>query len=492
MDETRNRLLLFAPACALLVAEPVRWLATTWLDPSYDNDGWVAALLAAVLLVRSVRSGPALGGTGRAVPMLLASALARLAGHLLAVNTVGALALVVDVWALGLALRVRSRPWSLPPGVVATLFAFALPLENVLQRLAGYPLQLASSALAGRVVGLFVPGLLRTGTLLTAGGVQLSVDLPCSGARGLVLLGGLAALVAARRRLTGRSGPALLLAVPLGALVANTLRIVLLFVASRAGLDPFAEPLHSTLGLVALVAGSAPLLGLAGRLADLAPRALAALPVPAPPRSVALLLSAAAVVVLVAAPRPLDVGSAVQGPALPSFLAGAPGVAAPMSERESLYFTTFGGAAQKRIYSGVDGVPHTVVVVRTGAPLRHLHGPDRCLVGAGHRVQELGVRRGAVPAALYRSVGPDGRAWLVEASFVSDRGETAASVAEVAWRWLASPRTAWTLVERVSPWDACATDDGPCRALDQALFRALDLVPDGSMTVADHHAPEEP
>ena len=89
--------------------------------------------------------------------------------------------------------------------------------------------------------------------------------------------------------------------------------------------------------------------------------------------------------------------------------------------------------------------------------------------------EALGVVPGVIPAVVYRSVAPDGTTWRVVASFVSDDGRTATSVSEVVWRWLEAPDTAWSLVERISPWSACELAPERCRAFDRALFTSLDL-----------------
>ena len=89
----------------------------------------------------------------------------------------------------------------------------------------------------------------------------------------------------------------------------------------------------------------------------------------------------------------------------------------------------------------------------------------------------MGVVPGAIPTVLYRSVAPDGTAWRVEASFLSDRGERASSVSEVVWGWHRAPGAAWSLVERISPWSACEIAPERCRSFDRALFASLDLSP---------------
>lgn len=271
MKPTLPTLLLF-PGLVALAAEPALWLVRTWLDPSYDNPGALAALLVVLLAARSVASGPAPAPDQRqALLLLLASGCARLAGRLLAIHHLGALALVIDAWALGLVLGLRHRPWPVEPLALAGLFGLALPAEQLLQRLAGQPLRLGSALAAEALLRPFLPDLRREGTQLLRAGLELGVDLPCSGAQGLVLLSGLALLLLCVRRLPWATAGALALG---GAVLANTTRIAAL-VAFPAWVQ---EPAHTALGLAALELGALPLV-LAARAAP--PRR----PAPAPESS---------------------------------------------------------------------------------------------------------------------------------------------------------------------------------------------------------------
>jgi hypothetical protein len=74
-----------------------------------------------------------------ALTLILVSATVRLAGQVLAINTVGALCLVLDVYALGLLLRLARRARPISPAWLAVVFAFSLPLERIVQRTIGGP-----------------------------------------------------------------------------------------------------------------------------------------------------------------------------------------------------------------------------------------------------------------------------------------------------------------------------------------------------------------
>lgn len=502
-DRSRLSTALMIPGLVALVAEPAIWLVHSWSDPSYQSDGgWVAALVAAMLL-RSLWSGLALPdprATRWAWRLLLATAAVRLAGRLLAVKTIGALALVLDVGALALLLGVGRRPWAVGPFALAALGCLALPVEHLTQRLLGHPLQLLAARSAELVLKPCFPALERQGTLLLHPDVSLAIDLPCSGARGIVLLAGIALALLCRRSVRAARLCAGLLAVFAGALLANVLRIVSLFLGTIAGFDVVAEPWHSAIGSASLVVGSLPLLFVAAGAEPRKPRRALALGWSRPsslgwstrrpslPGWIpALVVSAVGLGIAFAPESPLDRTAAGLGQSLPENVGAFSGVVAPLLEQERRYYARYGGGVQKRVYRDGSGASHTALLVHTRAPLRHLHGPDRCLLGAGHEVTRIGVRPGRIPTVVYRSDGPDGSSWRVQASFVSDRGAAASGVSEAVWRWLEKPEVAWNLIERISPWELCEAEPLRCERLDAALFRALDLSTDSTTREGKKH-----
>ena len=472
--------LLLIPGVLVLLYEPARWLLQTWTNPAYDSIGGWVALGVAALLTRSVLSGPAPAdarGQRRAWALLIGCALTRLLGRLLALPILGAFALAFDVAALAILLRVERRPWPLSPWALAGMFALSLPVQFVVQRLVGFPLRHGATLVAQGVLSAIYPGIVREGTLITGPAAALSVDLPCSGARGLTLLLVLGTVLAARRScgLQGAlAGQAMAIA---GALAGNALRIVGIYVAFSVGLDPSVEPLHSTIGLVLLAPSALPLLILARRWEPRRPLQTEALP-PRDFRSVAtaLAFSAAALATALAPHRPVDVAEFVGTARLPRVLGERIGEPVPLSQQEQTFFARFGGEAEKMLYREPDGVTHTVLRVRTSAPLRHLHDPDVCLRAAGHTLHRLGVRSSPVPSILWKTRDPDGHAWRIEASFVSDDRIWASAASEAAWRWLFRPSQAWTLVERGSSWAVCETQPARCAAFERDLLSSLDLL----------------
>ncbi|MBW2700577.1 MAG: exosortase T [Deltaproteobacteria bacterium] len=476
--------LLAAPGFLFLALDPVLWLIDTWFDPTWDSQGfWVALAVFAMVLV-ALKSGPAEVSEKErrlALGLLVLTALLRLAGRLLAIRGIGALALVADLAAIGLLLGLGRRPWALNPWALAGLFAFSLPVELWLQRILGYPLRLLSAEISYGLLSPFVPELKLQGTLLLTGSTGLAVDLPCSGAQGLMMLSALTLGLLCRRK---ASFSRLLLLVPLlttGALLSNSLRILFLFLGQRLDWAIFTEPLHSALGLLALSAGALfvllPLSRFAPRkpkkdLCSSRPRATRHLLLR---RSLAALgFTAVAALVASAPAHPIDTSGKVAKFEIPRVLAAWRGQDMPLSPIETHYFAHYGGQATKRLYrDSFSGGSMTLILVRTTSPLRHLHGPERCLAGAGHKVQRLGVLPESPPAVSWRSVDPEGRAWNVRASFLGPQGESAASLGEVVWRWMGGLRGSWTLAERISPEKFCQARPDRCRAFDAALFAAL-------------------
>jgi exosortase/archaeosortase family protein len=409
-------------------------------------------------------------------------------GRLLAVNTIGALALVVDVAAVAMLLGVSRRPFALHPAVLSGFFALSLPFEHLAKRLLGHPLQLAAATASEAVLAPFFAGLEREGVLLLHPALELAIDLPCSGARGVVLFTSIALGLWTFHRLDAFGVAKLAVAVVGGALLANTARIVALFIGGYHGLPVIEEPWHSAIGTGALAFSALPMVGVFWSAPRRRPAAYSASSVPVSAKlrkestspstlrwPAALAVSAIGLAIASVPHSPLDVAPADRELRLPTSLGAYYGSEVSLAPNEVRYFSQWGGAAEKRRYHDGTGVRHTALLVRTRSPLRHLHGPDLCLIGAGHKVTRIGVIPGAVPSILYKSVAPDGTAWRVEASFTSDGGERASSVSEVVWLWLAQPETTWNLVERISPWEACEQAPRRCARFDRALFTSLDL-----------------
>ncbi|MEZ6023716.1 MAG: exosortase T [Hyphomonadaceae bacterium] len=229
----------FAAALIVLAAAPVVWLIETWTDPAFDSNGFAYFAVVAALAAWSA-SSPRTDAAPRddrlAFALLAATALVRLAGQLLAINTIGALALVIDVYALARLAGLERRKRAASPLWLATAFAFALPLERIVQRSIGYVLQEVSASGACGALSLLFGDVRCAGVRITVEGADVLVDLPCSGARALIVFGFAFAITAALTRPSLRAGLIGAVIALAAAVVGNVLRITLL--ASGVAIGP--------------------------------------------------------------------------------------------------------------------------------------------------------------------------------------------------------------------------------------------------------------
>ncbi len=473
MEQKRDTLLWIGltVASVLLIIEPARWLITSWRDPSYQSYGAVYCVVLLGLVGLSLKSSPPHGVpvAGRVFAVFLGAAVIRLCGQLLAINILSALALALDVFAVATVLRLDRRKFALSPSWMAVFFLFALPLGPILQRVAGFPLQMISADLACQMLQPFFRDLLCEGVRLRVNDVDVLVDLPCSGASGLLLMVSLWAFLNVLYR------PSLLPAIVGGvgvsclSILGNAVRISLLASGLAHGIDTMAPVLHAMIGLAALLVSALPVL-LLYRPSAKAPRLTPktefriprALNIP-----FAVLALATALAIVNAPKKPVDLSAPVTAARLPAQLLGAPVQTIALSATEQHYFTTYGGTAQKMQYG-----PMGLNIVRTSSPLRHLHSPETCLLGMGYSVRFLGTRFDPLPSSVYEATGPDGRVWTVTVSFVSDDGYQTASVGEAVWSWLNGSSRSWQSVQRITPKTLPEQDR---ISFEQAALTALDL-----------------
>lgn len=482
---------LFLLGAALLALHPLMWLVGTWREPAYNSQGiWVALAVLALgaWSYTSEQLPDSEASQRRAYALLALSALVRMAGQVLRINVLGALTLSLDVYALASLAGLHQRKRAVQPFWLALLFAFSLPLERVVQRIIGYGLQQISATGACGMLNL-VTTVQCMGQRILIAGQDVLVDLPCSGTRSLTLVLMLyVALAALKRPSLMRALNGLLIAIA-GALAANMLRITLLALglAYAPSLQLMQAPAHELLGLLTLSLASVPVLLWAKtlpklRARDITPALLSACQLndsAARTRRRAWRSALAFLALCIAAvslpARPLDVARAVAPPQLPPAIDGHHALPQPLSKLEQDYFTRYGGGAARASYG-----PFALLLVSTAAPLRHLHAPDECLRGSGHAVRYMGLSHGRLPTAIYRSTDPQGQNWRVRVSYISSRGQSAASIAQAVWLWLQDPAATWTLIQRIAPWDLPADET---ERWDASVLRALDLAVSESPTI---------
>lgn len=495
--------------CAGLVLayEPLFWLIGSWSLPGYDGTGallfvLVLALFGYSLSSRRLESKQALNARPAfGICLLLLSAGVRACAQVADINMLGALVLAVDVYAIALLLGTHDRQRRVAPFWLAILFCFCLPLEPWLQRLFGAQLQWLSSQGACAVLSLAVEPVVCDGVRIWVAGVSVLVDLACSGSQLLVQASMfLALLFACLNPNPSRVVGAVLVGVFLVWLL-NVLRITLLALGLAYppwGLDVMAPTPHTLIGLVCLALLVVSLLCWVRRwpkfesqpgsraMTVTAPKAMRLIPVWAGSSWVSALAASAfvllAMFIVRLDPQPLDRTARLPTPYLPMVVSGFPRRDAPLSKSEQTYYETYGGVGVKATYGGFG-----LLVVRTGAPIRHLHAPDVCLTGMGFLVDSMGTDLLPVPTAVYRATRRStGEIWQVRVNYVADDGVVVASLSEVAWRWLKSPDSRWTMVQRLVPWSSSASALSPgqlgarripyeAQAWDTAVLRAFNL-----------------
>lgn len=495
-----HHILLWVSA-AILAYEPVLWLFYTWFDPSYDSKGFIVFALFLTLLIWSITS-PRITccPNNKKVPFILLgiSATIRLIGQIAAINIIGALTLVIDIYALAriLGLPYRKRPLS--PFWLATCFAFSLPLERLLQRSLGYLLQEISAESACHILGSLYDNVFCFGVRILINNKDVMVDLPCSGARSLLLLllfYSISASIAHFSLKTSIIGAIIAL---LSALLANIIRICILAIGLAYPIHEINVMngfYHDLIGLFTLSLGTYPIIIWAkyfyqsqkqehtvlDRAKWIVPKSIKndgwwltkEKEKYSPIKKISVFLGTIfcliSAVTIVNLPRKaLDVARPDLPLSLPYVLNNTIGIPIPLSEPEKQYFIQYGGSAKKAQYN-----EHTLMIIRTSAPLRHLHAPDECLRGLGMDVEYKGADFSSIPSAIYKAKDKQGNSYRIAVSFIPEnQSHITNNVSEAVWRWIQNPKQSWTAMQRISHWD---TETEKNHDFDQALIAALDI-----------------
>ena len=475
---------IFGIAAVVLAIDPILWLVRTWGDSSYDSSGFIVFCICVGLFLWSVTSDRTAHTVNLRLPFVLlsVSALTRMVGQVLAVNVIGAITLVLDVYAIGHLAAVGCRKRPISPGLLAICFAFSLPLERIIQRTMGYGLQSISADGACLVLGSIFDNVRCNGVRILIDHQDVLVDLPCSGARALllILLFYAACMTVCRPGITkGILGLGITL---LSGILVNVLRIIVIATGIAyprffGDIDVMAAPWHDLLGLTFLAIGCLPVIYWASLVykrqhspekSNKRREGLEDKPLPRLNplwQACGFLILAATIISL---PRkPIDIAKPNIKVDLPSWIHGNIATPVPLLPKEKAYFTQYGGAAAKAVYG-----EHGLLIVKTSAPLRHLHSPDECLRGLGFDVQYKGVNHKTLPTAIYKATAPDGASYRVAVSFISSQGHTVSNVSEAVWHWMQQPGGIWYALQRSSPWNL---EDVENNHWDHAVMAAMDI-----------------
>ncbi len=448
----------FILASSILAYHPLIWLIKSWFDISYQSTGAFYVIGIAVLIAWSA-SSPVLKTTYHhhqsAVLLLLLSALIRLASQVLAINFIGGIALALDVFAILTLLQMPNRKRSVSAFWLSVLFLFTLPVERILQRILGYPLQEFSAAGACNLLGLMFDDLTCEGVRIQVANQDVLVDLPCSGTVGLML--SMAFMVALNALYRPRLSVAALwfIIAAILSVLGNALRISLLAAGlvhqEALGIDVMAQPTHDLLGYLTIGLSFLPIL-IFYNPKPVATHSWFKLPKIQLPQylksGLGIIFVVFAITIITLPRHAIDVSKKLEPINLPISLNGEFGITQPLAEIEKSYFEQYGGQAQKVKYG-----PYALTMVHTTSPLRHLHSPDDCLRGLGYQVEFLGTRFSPIPTALYKATGQDGQVWRVSITYASDTGHTTSSIAEAIWLWFKNPKTKWSSIQRITPWE---------------------------------------
>ncbi|XOV84520.1 MAG: exosortase T [bacterium] len=454
---------IFAGAL-VLAFKPLSWLLGTWQNAGYEGVGWIAFALVLALGSWSAMSPLAKQGAniGQTYGLLLVTAVIRLIAQLLDINVIGAFLLAVDVYALANILQLPARRRPVSAFWLAGLFCFSLPVEPIVQRLLGYPLQQISADLACTMLLPFFDELTCSGVRIGISGRDVMVDLPCSGAQLLSTALLVTALVNCLVRPAWRWGLGSVLVSLCAALIFNAVRVALLAAGiaqeDLLGFSVMAPLPHTLLGVFVVVLTSGIIVAFSRCCGEAQLSSARVFPLTALlQRNPALFATAflfSALSIGAIQPQPVDKSPSLPPPEMPRVAAGFLRKDAPLTALEQTYFTRYGGSAARASYG-----PFGLLLVTTASPLRHLHDPTICLRAMNYDVQLLGVDH-VQGATVYRAVSsapgvqnarPARQSYLVNVTYRSAAGQQALSIAEVIWQWAGNPADVWTMVQRIVP-----------------------------------------
>jgi exosortase/archaeosortase family protein len=354
----------------------------------------------------------------------------------------------------------------------------------MLQRVIGYGLQQVSAFLACGMLWPLFDTLVCSGLRLQVNGTDVLVDLPCSGAELISITALIFALINTLHRPTTTAAAIGTIACIGFALLGNGVRIALLAAGiANAQALPFhvMDPLpHTLIGLVMVALTCLALLGFTHAFSSRQPSRTSIDP---PTRAgspryawIRFVFSigfvAFALVVGAIQPQPVDASSRTSSPEIPLVAADFLAEAEALTKQEQDYFTRYGGNAARASFG-----PFGLLVVSTASPLRHLHDPTICLTGMGYAVRLLGTdheTNSTVYVAERFPAGEPPERYTVRVSYRSSQGDVATSIAEVVWRWLHTPTTRWTMVQRIVP-DHPAINLEAASRFESAMRRAFNL-----------------
>lgn len=475
----------------ILAIHPVMWLIRSWMNPEYNSQGGWIFLCALSFFLWSV-SSPIVQTkkTSKQFSFILLcfTALIRFIGQILSINTIGTIALSIDIYAIALLLRLDQRKRAFSPLWLSFLFLLSLPLERIIQRVSGYMLQLVSANISQHILGLLYTSVEQSGAYLFINGNEILVDLPCSGARGLIFTLFLYGIVMGFLRPSFLYGVLGFAVVLFSSLLSNTTRISLLSIgyinpSIFFGFDVATSPLHDMIGLLSLAIGMSILFLWCYIMPVTCYPSCFTNNIIIPPylfnQQRVRYTSAAFLILCVgiinAPEKPVDISSQHMNINAPYHIQGYVGIPQPITAQEKHYYNKYGGSATKTSYGD-----NSLMILQTTAPLRHLHEPNICLQASGFNVKYAGRRTYAIPSSVYYIKSKTNEEWRIAASYISNQGHVVTNISEVVWYWMQNPGSTWSALHRISPLDE---PEETFIQWDIELMTALDITTQNQKTV---------
>jgi exosortase/archaeosortase family protein len=333
------------------------------------------------------------------------------------------------------------------------LLVLSLPLIATLDFYAGYPMRWVAAQLAHGLLAVAGVPVERSGVVLLDGGRIVGIDPPCAGIRMLWTACFVAAVLAARMRL---SWPRTLTLAGLAVacvVMGNGLRAAIVFLP-ESGQVTWPDWAHPGVGLL-IHAGVLAMVSAAGnRFSRVASNQMGQRFVRAGFAAV-IVLGFATIVVSKAAGRSHNAG--VRLDPWPSTMGGVPLVALPLSEAEQSFARAFPGDVARFACGASE-----VILRRTTQPTRMMHPAAHCLRAAGFKTQAEPLfldNDGKVWGQLRAT--RDGRTFRVLERY-ANVSETKTATDASAWFWQAlahSDEGPWTGITRIEFLPDCTDSE---------------------------------
>ncbi|MGB6220813.1 exosortase/archaeosortase family protein [Haloferula sp.] len=335
-------------------------------------------------------------------------------------------------------------------GIIA-LLVLSLPLVASLDFYAGYPLRLVAAEMTKILLNLAGIPVEKAGVMLIDGDRLVGIDPPCAGIRMLWTSCFVAAVLAARMRLSCLRTLALLAIALACVVMGNGLRAALVFLP-ESGRVEWPEWAHPAAGLLVHTCVLGAVFAFTNRFGRISKRwdgvrSLRGL------RRLAVVGSGVMIVtagMLVTSPGREPSNHPSGAFAWPTMLEGVALVPQALSPVEQRFARSFPGQIAKFAWGEAE-----LIMRRTDRATRMMHPSDHCLRAAGFETHSEPVFRDADGRLWGASLARrDGKKWLVHERYVSKNGDAHTDASAWYWQALVHPEDGpWTATTIIRPSD---------------------------------------